>query len=102
MRFTMKKSVLLVSAVLLVSNCLAAAESQDTPGNVVETAQADSSSASGAAELPGDVLAEVNELKVKMRYFKAIGFHAKSKEQRDAIAAIYREHGVPLPDEFKD
>ena len=98
----MKKSAFLVSAILLASNCLVAAESRDAPGNVVEAPQNDSSSATGAAELPGDALAEVNELRVKMRYFKAIGFHAQSKEQRDAIAAIYEEHGVPLPDEFKE
>lgn len=98
----MKKTVFLVSAALLVSNSLVAAESQNATGKSVEAAQGDKTSATGAAELPGDALAEVNELKVKMRYFKAIGFHAQSKEQRDAIAAIYREHGVPLPDEFKD
>lgn len=98
----MKKTAFLVLAVLLLSNGLAAAESKEATGNVVEEAQGDSSSAMGAAELPGDALAEVNELKVKMRYFKAIGFHAQSKEQRDAIAAIYAKHGVPLPDEFKD
>lgn len=98
----MKKSAFLVSAALLVSNCFAAAESRDAQSNVVEAAQGDSSSATGASELPGDALAEVNELKVKMRYFKAIGFHAQSKQQRDAIAAIYAEYGVPLPDEFKE
>ena len=52
--------------------------------------------------LPDDAMAQVNELKAKMRYFTAIGFHKQSKEQRDAIAAIYAEYGVPLPDEYKD
>ena len=39
---------------------------------------------------------------VKVRDFKAIGFHKQSKEKRDEIAAIYEQYGVPLPDEYKE
>ncbi len=55
-----------------------------------------------AGELPEDALAEVNDLNVKLRYFKAIGFHERSNQKRDEIEAIYNKHGVPLPDEFKE
>ena len=56
---------------------------------------------SDAPVLPADAAAQVNELKSKMRYFKAIGFHKQSKEKRDEIIAIYDQHGVPVPDEYK-
>lgn len=54
-----------------------------------------------AGTLPADAIAQVNELKSKMRYFKAIGFHKQSKEKRDEIVAIYEKHGVLVPDEYK-
>jgi hypothetical protein len=47
-------------------------------------------------------MAQVKDLDVKVRYFKAIGFHKQSKEKRDEIAAIYEQYGVPLPDEYKE
>ena len=64
---------------------------------------ADAANKAGQAtgELPEDALAQVNDLNVKLRYFKAIGFHERSNQKRDEIEAIYNEHGVPLPDEFK-
>ena len=49
-----------------------------------------------------EAMAQVKELDVKVRYFKAIGFHKQSKEKRDEIAAIYEQYGVPLPDEYKE
>jgi hypothetical protein len=55
-----------------------------------------------ATQLPEDAMAQVKELDVEVRYFKAIGFHKQSKEKRDEIAAIYKKHGVPLPDEYKE
>ncbi len=58
--------------------------------------------ATSVAALPEDALAQVNELKVKMRYFKAIGFHKQSEEKRDEIAAIYEQYGVPLPEEYQE
>lgn len=57
---------------------------------------------SDAPALPDDAMAQVKELDVKVRYFKAIGFHKQSKEKRDEIAAIYEQYGVPLPDEYKE
>jgi len=57
---------------------------------------------SDAPVLPEEAMAQVKELDVKVRYFKAIGFHKQSKEKRDEIAAIYEQYGVPLPDEYKE
>ena len=58
--------------------------------------------AANESALPAEALAQVNELKSQMRYFKAIGFHKQSKEKRDEIAAIYATHGLALPDEYND
>jgi len=60
------------------------------------------SSPDDAPVLPKEAAAQVKELDVKVRYFKAIGFHKQSKEKRDEIAAIYEQYGVPLPDEYKE
>ncbi len=103
----MNKPVLILSAILFCS-CLfssigvAAGECRDANGNIVDQLNCDGEVAAGENRLPEDALAEVNELKAKMRYFTAIGFHKQSQEQREAIAAIYREYGVPLPDEYKE
>ena len=59
-------------------------------------------SSADAPALPEEAVAQVKELDVKVRYFKAIGFHKQSKEKRDEIAAIYEQYGVPLPDEYKE
>lgn len=103
----MNKSLLILPASLLCSSLffssgVAASECRGADGNIVDQTQCASELAVGENRLPDDAMAEVNELKAKMRYFTAIGFHKHSQEQRDAIAAIYREHGVPLPDEYKD
>lgn len=103
----MKKQFLILSAILFGSSLLyssgfAASECRDADGNVVDQAQCVDSSTATSATLPDDAMAQVNELKAKMRYFTAIGFHKQSKEQRDAIAAIYEEHGVPLPAEYRE
>ena len=55
-----------------------------------------------AAALPEEASAQVNDLAIKMRYFKAIGFHKQSNEEREEIAAIYAKHGVALPKEFQE
>ncbi|UCH49961.1 MAG: hypothetical protein JSU95_09515 [Betaproteobacteria bacterium] len=98
----MNKLLLILSAILLCFSGVAAGECRDADGNVINQTQCPSDPATGATELPEDALAQVKELKAKMRYFTAIGFHKQSKEQRDAIAAIYAEYGVPLPDEYKE
>lgn len=104
----MKKLLLILSAILFCpslfySSGFAASECRDAAGgNVVDQAQCADSVTGSSATLPDDAMAQVNELKAKMRYFTAIGFHKQSKEQRDAIAAIYAEYGVPLPGEYKD
>jgi len=82
----MKTVLSLLFVAMLMSSVLAADEK---------------SSADGAA-LPPEVMAQVKDLDVKVRYFKAIGFHKQSKEKRDEIAAIYEQYGVPLPDEYKE
>ena len=85
--------------------CDAASECRDADGNVIEQAKCakveDDTTAKDPA-LPEEVLADVKELEVKMRYFKAIGFHKQSKQKRDEIEAIYKEHSLPLPDEYRN
>jgi hypothetical protein len=103
----MKKLLLILPVILFCASLyypggFAAGECRDAAGNVVDQAQCTASATDSSTTLPDDAMAQVNELKAKMRYFTAIGFHKQSKEQRDAIAAIYQEHGVPLPDEYKD
>jgi hypothetical protein len=100
----MKLASSLLALFLVAFTCHADNECRDADGNIVEQAQcADDAYASAASTsgLPEDALAQVNELKVKMRYFKAIGFHQKSEQKREEIEAIYAGHGVPLPDEYK-
>lgn len=94
----------LLAFFFLVPTCQADSECRDADGNIIKQAQcADGAgdSNANASGLPEDALAQVNELKVKMRYFKAIGFHSQSKQKRDEIEAIYKQYGVPLPDEYK-
>lgn len=100
----MKLVIPLFSIFLVVSTCLADSECRDADGNRVGQAQcadgADASTANGPS-LPEDALAQVNDLKAKMRYFKAIGFHKQSEEKRDEIETIYEQYSVPLPNEYK-
>ena len=100
----MKLVTSLFAFFLVASTCQADSEYRDADGNTVEQAQcangADESTGN-ASGLPEEALAQVNDLKVKMRYFKAIGFHTQSNEKRDEIETIYKQHGVPLPDEYK-
>jgi hypothetical protein len=98
----MKKSALFVSAVLLVSSAVAVAECRDADGSIVDEAQCAGESSVGAGELPEAAAARVYDLNVEARFFTAIGFHKQSRERRDEIARIYAEHGVPLPDEYKE
>ena len=100
----MKQLITLMCLCLLMSNGYADNGCRDADGNVVEQAQCadDGNGAANASALPEEAMAEVNELNVKFRYFKAIGFHKQSKEKRDEIAAIYEKYGVPLPDEYKE
>ena len=101
----MKQLAMPVLLLLVVSNCFAAEECHDAEGNILDQSHCTSVSnapTAGGTGLPADAMAQVNDLKAKMRYFKAIGFHKQSKDKRDEIAAIYAQHGVPLPDEFKE
>ena len=98
----MKKSALCVSAVLLFSSAVAVAKCRGADGNVVDEMQCARESSAGAGELPEAAAARVYDLNVEARFFTAIGFHKQSRERRDAIARIYEEHGVPLPDEYKE
>jgi len=100
----MKLASSLLALFLFASTCHADNECRDADGNIVEQARcADDvhAPAGSASDLPEDALAQVNELKIKMRYFKAIGFHQKSAQKREEIEAIYADHGVPLPDEYQ-
>ena len=89
---------------LVVSTCLADSECRDENGNTADQSACENSSASvaNASALPEDVLAVLTDLDAKMRFFTAVGFHGKSKEKRDEITAIYADHGVPLPDKYKE
>ncbi len=102
---SMKLAIPLFAIFLVVSTCLADSECRDADGNSVEQAQCADGADAATASVPGlpeEALAQVNDLNVKLRFFKAIGFHTHSKEKRDEIEAIYDEYGVPLPDEYKE
>ena len=102
------KSMKLVTPVfvffLVVSTCLADSECRDENGNTADQSACENSSASvaNASALPEDVLAVLTDLDAMMRFFTAVGFHDKSKEKRDEITAIYAEHGMALPDKYKE
>ena len=49
-------------------------------------------------QLPESALAEVEKLRVEMRFMTSIGFAKKAKEKKDAIMAIYQAHGVTMPE----
>lgn len=108
--FSVKLVASFLTFFLVASTCQADSECRDADentanGDIVEQAQCadggDESTANAPSDLPDKALAHVNELKVKMRYFKAIGFHSHSEQQREEIEAIYSEYGVALPDEYK-
>jgi hypothetical protein len=86
---------------LYCSHGSAALECFDAGAAAVDPLRCGVAQTDTAAQLPPAAVAEVNDLKAKMRYFKAIGFHQKSEEQRQAIAAIYQRHNVPLPKEYQ-
>ena len=98
----MKKSAICVSAVLLVSSTVAVAECRDADGNVADQVQCASNSSAGAGGLPEEAAARVYDLNVEARFFTATGFNKQSKERRDEIVRIYDEHGVPVPDKYKE
>jgi len=100
----MKRLVLLALAMLLSSVGYAADECRDEHGNTADQSACENSSASAAnaSALPEDVLAVLTDLDAKMRFFTAVGFHGKSKEKRDEITAIYADHGMALPDKYKE
>jgi hypothetical protein len=102
---SMKLVASLFAFFLVASTCQADSECRDADRNTVEQAQCANGidkSTGNASALPDEALAQVNELTAKMRYFTAIGFHTHSKEKRDEIEAIYKQHGVPLPDEYRE
>ena len=100
----MKLITPLLAFFLVVSTCLADSQCRDENGNVADQSACENSSAAeaNASALPEDVLAVLTDLDAKMRFFTAVGFHDKSKEMRDEITAIYADHGVPLPDKYKE
>ena len=100
----MKYLVLLALVMLLPSVGYAAGECHDENGNTVDQSACENTSASAAntSALPEDVMAVVTDLDAKMRFFTAVGFHDRSKEKRDEITAIYADHGVALPEKYKE
>lgn len=94
----MKFATALSLVMLFVPVSHTASECHDAQGKSKAGEQAQCAEAS----LPEEALAEVRKLRVDMRYFMAVGFHHKAKEKRAAIAAVYREHGVALPDEYHE
>lgn len=99
-RRKMKNSLVLISSVLFLSVCFAQTDCGDSAG--ARQAQCANAAEEGASSLPKEAQDQVDELKVKMRYFKAIGFHKQSGEARDQIVKIYEQNGMPVPDEYKE
>lgn len=56
----------------------------------------------GDAVLPAAAVAQVQELEVRMRFFMSVGLQKESKKKRNAIAAIYQEHSLPIPAAYQD
>jgi hypothetical protein len=98
---SMRYLVPFVLATLCTVTAHANDECRDAAADVVEREQCVTGSSVDDRTLPADAMVQVNDLKAQMRYFTAIGFHKQSKEKRDEIAAIYAQHGVLLPDEFR-
>ena len=82
--------------------CPSATWNGASPGPAELSAGEAVDTAAKASSLPKEAQEQVDELKVKMRYFKAIGFHKQSGEARDQIVEIYKQNGVPVPDEYKE
>ena len=99
--YSMKLVISVFAVFLVVSFAYAQNACQDAEGKPTDQAQCAESSDTKTQSLPEEAAAKVKKLRVEMRYFMAIGFHKHSNERREAIAAIYAEHGVPLPKEFQ-
>lgn len=91
-----------MAAFLLSYQCFAADGCRDANGNVVGPSQCASEPSASGGSLPEEAAARVYDLNVEARFFTAIGFHEQSRERRDEIARIYDEHGVPVPDAYKE
>ena len=98
----MKNFLVLIASILSVSVCYAQDNCQNAGDRNEALSQCADAAVAGSSSLPNEAQEQVDELTVKMRYFKAIGFHGKSDEARDKIVAIYEQYGVPLPDAYKD
>lgn len=99
-------AVLSVTLLMSIANpsfadCSAGGGKAEATTECVTQTDAATTSDGGLDELPVEALSEVDELRVQMRYFMAVGMQKKSAEKRDAIAAIYAEHGVMLPQEYQ-
>lgn len=88
------KFIILMVFILLGSNAYAQNQCSDgecdkalTEADKVESQQ-----------LPADALAEVEKLRIEMRFFTSIGLATTAKEKKDAITAIYQNHGVAIPE----
>jgi hypothetical protein len=92
----------LFSGMLVVLVCNAGTDCDETGAAGAGQVPCANAAEDGAASLPKEAQDQVDELKVKMRYFKAIGFHKQSGEARDQIVEIYEHNGVPVPDEYKE
>lgn len=104
MKRLMKIVAALLSGMLVVPACYANAGcgSVDAGAGQVKCADEAGDPAGQASSLPKEAQEQVNELAVKMRYFKAIGFHKQSGAARDQIVEIYEQNGLPVPDEYKE
>lgn len=96
----LSSSSLILRSVNAAENCdTAAVQHCDDPAST----QSDAVSANNAMpKLPPEAVATVNELDVKLRYFRAIGFLDKSDEQRRSIVAIYEQYKLPVPAQYQN
>jgi hypothetical protein len=53
-----------------------------------------------SATLPESAVTKIEKLRVDLRYMRATGHPVEAQKKKDAIAMIYQEHAVPLPDGF--
>ena len=93
--------ILLVVSAHAAADCTDAASTTADQTSCSENANTPSSSQGNTtSQLPENALAQVEKLRVDIRYMRATGHPKTVQEKKDAIAEIYRTHGVPLPADF--
>jgi hypothetical protein len=97
----MKLTNVLLSLILLTPVAYAADPCAGSESKSADQAPCPASpDTAGSETLPETAVAKIEKLKVDLRYMRATGHPVEAQKRKDAIAAIYQEHNMPLPEEF--